>query len=65
MVVCSVLTAYFMPTVQTEKSVIMNEALKESATNPLNQPAGFAAPAATEEAPAEGTPAAEATDSAQ
>jgi preprotein translocase subunit SecG len=45
MVVCSVLTAYFVPTVQTEKSVIMDEALKESATNPLNQPAGFAAPA--------------------
>jgi preprotein translocase subunit SecG len=65
MVVCSVLTAYFVPSVQTEKSVIMDEALKESATNPLNQPAGFAAPAAAEEAPAEGTPAAEATDSAQ
>jgi preprotein translocase subunit SecG len=60
MVVCSVLTAYFMPTVQTEKSVIMDEALKQSATNPLNQPADFAAPAASNEAPAAEAPAAEA-----
>jgi preprotein translocase subunit SecG len=60
MVVCSVLTAYFMPTVQTEKSVIMDEALKQSATNPLNQPADFAAPAASDEAPAAEAPAAEA-----
>jgi preprotein translocase subunit SecG len=55
-----VLTAYFMPTVQTEKSVIMDEALKQSATNPLNQPADFAAPAASNEAPAAEAPAAEA-----
>jgi preprotein translocase subunit SecG len=53
MVVCSVLTAYFIPTVQTEKSVIMNEALKESATNPLNNATGFDAPAA-QDAPADG-----------
>jgi preprotein translocase subunit SecG len=45
MVVCSVLTAYFIPSVQTEKSVIMDEALKESATNPLNNATSFPAAA--------------------
>ena len=50
MVACSVLTAYFVPT-------IMEQAVKEGATNPLNAPSGFAAPqtdgAATETAPAD------------
>jgi preprotein translocase subunit SecG len=66
MVVCSVLTAYFIPSVQTEKSVIMEEAVKESATNPLNQPAGFDAPAAdnAQEGAANAAPAGAAADSA-
>ena len=57
MVACSVLTAYFVPTAHTESSVIMEQAVKEGATNPLNAPSGFAAPqtdgAATETAPAD------------
>ena len=44
MVACSVLTAYFVPTAHTESSVIMEQAVKEGATNPLNAPSGFAAP---------------------
>ena len=38
MVACSVLTAH------TDSSIIMEEAVKEGATNPLNAPSGFAAP---------------------
>jgi preprotein translocase subunit SecG len=55
MVVISVACAYALPSVSTESSVIMEQAVKESATNPLNAPAGFVAPTATEtpaEAPA-------------
>ena len=44
MVACSVLTAYFVPAAHTDSSVIMEEAVKEGATNPLNAPSGFAAP---------------------
>ena len=44
MVACSVLTAYFVPTAHTDSSIIMEEAVKEGATNPLNAPSGFAAP---------------------
>ena len=54
-VVISIACAYVLPTATTESSVIMEQAVKESATNPLNAPAGFAAPTATEtpaEAPA-------------
>ena len=54
-VVISIACAYVLPTATTESSVIMEEAVKESATNPLNAPAGFAAPTTTEtpaEAPA-------------
>ena len=54
MVVISVACAYVLPSVNAESSVIMEQAIKESATNPLNAPAGFVAPTATE------TPAAEA-----
>ncbi len=54
MVVVSIACAYVLPTATAESSVIMEQAVKESATNPLNAPAGFAAPTATE------TPAAEA-----
>ena len=55
MVVISVACAYALPSVNAESSVIMEQAVKESATNPLNAPAGFVAPTATEtpaEAPA-------------
>ena len=61
MVVVSIACAYVLPTATAESSVIMEQAVKESATNPLNAPAGFGAPttttpaveapAATEEAP--------------
>jgi len=34
MVACSVLTAYFVPAAHTDSSVIMEEAVKEGATNP-------------------------------
>jgi preprotein translocase subunit SecG len=37
-------TAYFVPAAHTDSSVIMEEAVKEGATNPLNAPSGFAAP---------------------
>jgi preprotein translocase subunit SecG len=60
MVVISVACAYVLPSAGSDSSVIMEQAVKESATNPLNAPAGFVAPTATEapatEAPAE-TPA--------
>lgn len=67
MVVFSVLTAYTLPSTKAESSVIMQEATKDAATNPLNAPAGFAAPATEAEAPAtteapaasEGTPGTE------
>ena len=55
MVVISVACAYVLPTASADSSVIMEQAVKESATNPLNAPAGFVAPTATEtpaEAPA-------------
>ena len=48
MVACSVLTAYFVPAAHTDSSVIMEEAVKEGATNPLNAPSGFAAPQTNE-----------------
>jgi preprotein translocase subunit SecG len=62
MVVCSVLTAYFVPSVQTEKSVIMDEALKERATNPLNNATAF--PAASTDGQADGQAAAPADSQA-
>ena len=61
MVVISVACAYVLPSAGSDSSVIMEQAVKESATNPLNAPAGFVAPTTTEtpaEAPAtEETPA--------
>jgi len=59
MVVISIACAYVLPTASTDSSVIMEQAVKESATNPLNAPAGFVAPTATE-TPATEAPAAEA-----
>ncbi len=49
MVVVSIATAYVLPSAEVQSSVIMEEAIKEGALNPLNAPAGFAAPV---EAPA-------------
>ena len=54
MVVISIACAYVLPSVGTDSSVIMEQAVNESATNPLNAPAGFVAPTVPE------TPAAEA-----
>lgn len=61
MVVMSVATAYVVPTAQAESSVIMEQAVKEGATNPLNAPAGFAAPQTNDAATETAAPA----DSAQ
>ena len=52
MVVVSIACAYVLPSSQAGGSVIMEQAVKESATNPLNAPAGFVAPS-TDAAPAE------------
>ena len=59
MVVISVACAYVLPSTNAGSSVIMEQAVKESATNPLNAPTGFVAPTATE-TPAEEAPATEA-----
>lgn len=61
MVVMSVATAYVIPTAQHESSVIMEQAVKEGKTNPLNAPSGFAAPQSNDAAATEAAPA----DSAQ
>ena len=62
-VVVSVACAYVLPSTNAGSSVIMEQAVKESATNPLNAPTGFVAPTATEtpatEAPATEAPKAE------
>ena len=52
MVVISIACAYVLPTASESQSVIMEQAVKESATNPLNAPVGFEAPISTE-APAD------------
>src|SRR5574344_1807035 len=52
MVVVSIATSYVVPAAHEGSSVIMDQAVKEQKTNPLNAPSGFAAPA-TDEAPAE------------
>lgn len=44
MVVISVAASYVLPGTAQSSSVIMEQAIKEQATNPLNAPAGFAAP---------------------
>ena len=56
-VVISIACAYVLPTATTESSVIIEQSVKESATNPLNAPAGFAAPTTTEAPAAEEAPA--------
>lgn len=52
MVVISISTSYVIPTTTEGSSVIMDQAVKEQKTNPLNAPAGFAAPQTDAEAPA-------------
>lgn len=44
MVVVSIATAYVIPSAHEGSSVIMDQAVKEEKTNPLNAPTGFAAP---------------------
>ncbi len=58
MVVISIAASYVVPTAAESSSVIMEQAVKEQKTNPLNAPAGFAAPQT--EAPAADAPATEA-----
>lgn len=50
MVVISVATSYVVPSQVEGSSVIMEQAVKEQKTNPLNAPAGFAAPQKTDAA---------------
>lgn len=50
MVVVSVATSYVVPSQAEGSSVIMEQAVKEQKTNPLNAPAGFAAPQKTDAA---------------
>ena len=52
MVVISIATSCVIPTTTEGSSVIMDQAVKEQKTNPLNAPAGFAAPQTDAEAPA-------------
>lgn len=52
MVVISIATSYVIPTTTEGSSVIMDQAVKEQKTNPLNAPAGFVAPQTDAEAPA-------------
>ena len=52
MVVISIATSYVIPTTTEGSSVIMDQAVKEQKTNPLNAPAGFAAPQTDADAPA-------------
>lgn len=44
MVVVSIAAAYVIPHAADNSSVIMKQAVEEQSTNPLNAPAGFAAP---------------------
>lgn len=44
MVVISIAASYVLPGTTQSSSVIMEQAIKEQATNPLNAPVGFAAP---------------------
>lgn len=59
MVVVSIATAYVLPSAQASGSVIMEQAVKESATNPLNAPTGFVAPSTDAPAETPATPEAE------
>lgn len=50
MVVVSVAASYVIPSQSVDSSVIMERAVKEQTTNPLNAPAGFAAPQSSDAA---------------
>ena len=56
MVVVSIAISYVIPTTSVEESVMMNKALQEQKTNPLNAPSGFAAPQQEEQPAAATTP---------
>ncbi|MBQ8008539.1 MAG: preprotein translocase subunit SecG [Bacteroidaceae bacterium] len=55
MVVCSVVSAYTLPSANSSQDAIMEQAQKSANTNPYNMPVGTNAPAT--EAPATETPA--------
>ena len=64
-VVISIAAAYVVPTQTEASSVIMEQAVKEQATNPLNAPAGFAAPQTETQSQEEATTNQEATPAAE
>ncbi|MBR1542528.1 MAG: preprotein translocase subunit SecG [Bacteroidaceae bacterium] len=55
MVICSVVSAYTLPSANSSQDAIMEQAQKSANTNPYNMPVGTNAPAT--EAPATETPA--------
>ena len=55
MVVISIAATYVIPQAAENSSVIMKQAVEEQSTNPLNAPAGFAAPQADDAAAAPAT----------
>ncbi len=55
MVICSVVSAYTLPSANSSQDAIMEQAQKNANTNPYNMPVGTNAPAT--EAPATETPA--------
>lgn len=57
-VILSVAAAYVVPSQTSGSSVIMERAVKEQSTNPLNAPTGFAAPQSNDDATAAPAPAA-------
>lgn len=58
MVVVSIAAAYVIPHASNDgSSVIMKQALEEQSTNPLNAPAGFAAPQTGDDAAETAAPA--------
>lgn len=63
-VIISIAASYVIPSQTGNSSVIMERAVKEQTTNPLNAPAGFAAPQSNDGAAATTTPAPAANDSA-
>ena len=56
MVVLSIASSYVIPSAVEGSSVIMEQAVKEQKTNPLNLPTGFDTPDQGTEVPAESAP---------
>ena len=56
MVVLSVGSSYFIPKAVQGSSVIMEQAVKEQQTNPLNLPTGFETPQSATDVPQEAVP---------